>query len=1267
MSKISPTLKLFVVSLCMLCAMSIYAENSYDFIKDGIYYKRTSNNTVSVVNKRPFNYNNYSGEIVIPESVYYSGKTYSVTAIGDSAFYTCLFVTKVTIPHSLITIGKDAFGICASLTDILIPSSVELIGDFAFEGCIILSSIIVEDGNTIYDSRYDCNAIIETNSNTLIAGCKNTEVPYNIERIGNGAFSFCENLDYISLPNTVKSIGDCAFRLCSGLDMIYIPNSVESIGSHAFHGCHKLTYLDIPNSVKSIGNAAFEDCNKITSFTLPASVEYVGDGVFARCIALEEIKVNASNPVYDSRDNCNAIIRTEDNVLIDGCKTSFIGYGGIVYIPDFIVAIEDSAFLECKEFNQIIIPASVNSIGDWAFYYCQNVSRIECYSHVPPVIKGEHCFDTSHNSAILYVPYNNIEAYQYDDFWGMFSNCYGLGNDFTSYNGSDIYYQIVDSASVVVSFHTTEYNSYQSQNYSIPTTVNYNGKTYNVIGIGENAFMSSTNVRSVGIASSIKSLGYNAFKDCSKLYRITIPKDIESIAYSCFSGTNIKTLYWNAKNFQSMSDLNTSLFETVTIGDSVEVLPDKFCYQSKITSITFPNSLRCIGGQAFSYCENLTSVDIPENITSIGSSAFYGCTALNNVNIANLKQWFCYSFTRTGNPVYYAHILRINSYPIKNLVVPEDVTSINQGLFSGAQCLEKVTIGNQVTNINSYAFSDCIGIKKLYIGNAVELIGQNAFNNCTGLDTIFCSALNPPTCQNNTFTGSYQATLVVPMSSVDDYKSANYWKNFTNIVGIRNNVDGIYYILNNDNTATVTYKTDQYNSYSGNVVIPASITVDGTTYQVTEIGESAFRNSYNLASVSIPNTVSQIGNYAFMGCSNLKNIDIPNSVETIGESAFESSGLTQVTLGTSLRKISQRAFWNCYIETLTCNATTPPSVLDENAFNKAYNQAALYVPEASLNAYLEDLIWGKFKKVNDTDNDKNYDFKVGGIYYKINGDEVAVTYKKWNNEHYCAENDYCGEITIPSAVTYCGITYSVTSIDKYAFSHSEGLTGVSIPNSVTLIGNNAFSFCDTLTSVILPNSITSINNSSFWNCTSLTSITLPGSINSIGNGAFYGCSNLNYIAIPSSVTSIGYNAFAFCISLASIDIPNSVSSIGNSAFWGCKGLVHISLSNSLTEISYRTFTECSSLTEINLPNSIVSIGDYAFWQCDSLKTIEIPNSVTNIGSAAFRDCKSLTSITIPDAITSIKDMTFSDCYNLNNISIPNTVTSIGAAAFNECI
>lgn len=191
----------------------------------------------------------------------------NVTNIGDYAFQYCSNLTSITIPNSVLSIGNYAFWGCSNLASISISSSVTNIGKYIFSNCYKLKEIIVEEENAKYDSRNNCNAIIETSANKLLYGCKETIIPNSIESIGSCAFLGCSELTSISIPDCVTSIEERAFSGCSGLNSMTIPNSLTNIGEGAFAGCYIIASVTIPNSVTIIGENAFSGCYNLTSVT----------------------------------------------------------------------------------------------------------------------------------------------------------------------------------------------------------------------------------------------------------------------------------------------------------------------------------------------------------------------------------------------------------------------------------------------------------------------------------------------------------------------------------------------------------------------------------------------------------------------------------------------------------------------------------------------------------------------------------------------------------------------------------------------------------------------------------------------------------------------------------------------------------------------------------------------------------------------------------------------------------------------------------------
>ena len=442
------------------------------------------------------------------------------------------------------------------------------------------------------------------------------------------------------------------------------------------------------------------------------------------------------------------------------------------------------------------------------------------------------------------------------------------------------------------------------------------------------------------------------------------------------------------------------------------------------------------------------------------------------------------------------------------------------------------------------------------------------------------------------------------------------------------------------------YKAPWYGSRSR---VKSAVIADG----VTSIGDYAFRDCYNLASVSIPDSVTSIGADAFWYCTSLTGVTIPDSVTSIGWSAFcGCESLTSVTIPDNVTSIGDWAFGLC--KSLT-GVTIPDSVTSicDYAFNGCTSLTSVTIPD-SVTSIGECAFYkcGSLTSVTIPDSVTS----IGAWAFR---DCTSLT-----------------SVTIPN---------NVTSIGDFAFNDCTSLTGIwvdrdnnnyssdasgvlfnkdmttlvqcpgafsgsyAIPDSVTSIGYHAFDSCKSLTSVTIPNSVTSIGGDAFWGCTSLTSVTIPDSVTSISSDTFASCTSLTSVTIPSSVTSIGWSAFAYCTSLTSVTIPDSVTSIGRYAFEGCESLTSVTIPNSMTSIGEHVFEDCTSLTSVTIPDSVTSIGYNAFGSCESLTSVTIPNSVTSIGDSVFSNCKSLTSVAIPDSVTSIFSCAFDDCTSLTDV------------------
>ncbi len=443
--------------------------------------------------------------------------------------------------------------------------------------------------------------------------------------------SYKSSIQTVTIGNSVTSIYGYAFRDCTNLTSVTIPDSVTSIGNSAFYNCDSLTGVTIPDSVTSIGNSAFYNCDSLTGVTIPDSVTSIGNSAFSNCDSLTEIKVSEENPNYSS---------DEHGVLFDKSKSNLMLYPKgnpreKYIIPDSVTSIGDSAFYNCDSLTSVTIPDSVTSIGEYAFSNCDSLTSVTIPDSVTSIV------------------------------WYAFSSCTGL-------------------TSVTIPDSVTSIREYAFYNCDSLTSVTIPNS---VTSLDSYSFEACTGLTSVTIPDSVTSIGNGVFRDCTALTSVTIPDSVTSIGlyafYSCDSLTEIKV---------DEDNLNYSSDEYGVLFDKSKSNLIQYPEGNTRGEYAIPDSVTTIGNYAFHSCKSLTSVTIPEGVTAIGGWVFYSCAGMTDVTIPD-------SVTSIGNSAFY------NCDSLTGVTIPDSVTSIGDKAFTYSDNLTSVTILSRDVKFGSSVFN----------------------------------------------------------------------------------------------------------------------------------------------------------------------------------------------------------------------------------------------------------------------------------------------------------------------------------------------------------------------------------------------------------------------------------------------------------------------------------------------------------------------------------------------------------------------------------
>jgi len=632
-------------------------------------------------------------------------------------------------------------------------------------------------------------------------------------------------IKHVVIEEGVTTIGDNAFYAMKNIVTVTNPSTLQLIGSVAFHNCYGLESINFPDGLTSLGrnttgHGPFYGCHSLKSIHIPASVTFIAKDAFLRCYSATSIVVDPANTVYDSRDNCNAIIETAINKLWYGCQTTVI--------PDGVLTVAPYAFEYQHNLKSIRISNTVTSFGTTVFKECENLKDIYVeWTTTPPANKLTTWYEHANLDATItiHVPCGKKSIYTSSSVWNRYQivDDHLKGGMCGAQGSNQTWMLSCDGALEIKGIgEMADYTAGGAPWYAHKDAIHTITFAEGITSIGENAFADFTNLTDIYAPWTENIPVLPASNNPQPSVKLHIPCSVIS-AYQAAGWGNytVETEYTASGTCGADGDnLTWTLCEGVlTISGTGAManylalnMPWKY-FITSITSVIISDGVTTIGSHAFNGCSHLTSLTVPPSLTSIGQNAFSGCWAMESLYISDLTAWCNISFgtydsspfCRNGYLIYVGGgDLYVNETKVTTLTIPDGVTEIKNHAFYGCACITDIQF-NQVTSIGNEAFNGCHGLTEVTIPEGVTAIGNYGFAYCTHLQSISIPASasslgtsmlaadnalkdiyvhwteNIPVWPENFTKKSPQSsiTLHVPCGAMNLYQTANGWKDYT--------------------------------------------------------------------------------------------------------------------------------------------------------------------------------------------------------------------------------------------------------------------------------------------------------------------------------------------------------------------------------------------------------------------------------------------------------------------------------------------------------